>query len=80
MRLSAPAPTRLTIDALADRCGVSIRSVRYWIQRGVIPRPHGQFRWAYYDDIHVKAIRDYLANVKDHNVTLAEYAERRGYA
>lgn len=43
----------LSIGDLCQRAGVTRRRVRYYIQRGLLPRPHGQGRGARYSDEHV---------------------------
>ena len=44
---------RYTIGELADRADVSRRTVRYYVQRGLLPAPDGLGRGAHYSDAHV---------------------------
>jgi DNA-binding transcriptional MerR regulator len=71
-----PQETRFTKEALAAYFGVTPRNIKHWRAAGIVPAPHGHGRWAYYSDLHVQAIRQLRIHVYDHNVTLAEYAER----
>lgn len=81
MQRVAPAPRTYSRQALAAEFGVSPRRITHWVHEKLIPKAHGRNpRWAYYDDLHVRAIRRLLAEVYDHNVTLAEYRERHAHA
>lgn len=52
----------MTNRELADRFGVSPRTIHDWIQRGIIPRPRGgRGPAARYDSEHVEAIQAWLA-------------------
>ncbi len=50
------ADDTLTLEALAECTEVPQRTIRYYIQRGLVPRPHGEKKGAYYDTIHVEAL------------------------
>ncbi len=50
-------PTRLTIADLAQRTGESRRTIRYYIQRGLLPPPRGAKRGAWYDEEHENRLR-----------------------
>ena len=68
---------RFSRETLAAEFGVNPWLISKWVRIKAIPRAHGSNpRWSYYDSTHVRAIRRLLAQVYDHNVTLAEYAER----
>ena len=43
----------LDLTALADRAGVSIRTVRYYIQQGLIPKPEARGPGAHYTEEHL---------------------------
>jgi DNA-binding transcriptional MerR regulator len=47
----------LKLDELASRAGVSPRTVRYYIQRGVLPAPDFRGPDTAYDDRHLQALR-----------------------
>lgn len=46
-------PSRLTIDQLATRTGMTVRNIRAHVTRGLLPPPHMQGRTAYYGSEHV---------------------------
>ena len=73
------APTYRTYsrETLAAEAGISPRRLKRWIALGLVPAAHGRNpRWSYYDDTHLRAVRNVLRDVCDHNVTLTEYRER----
>jgi DNA-binding transcriptional MerR regulator len=45
------------IDNLARLAGITRRTVRYYIQRGLLPPPKGQKRGAYYTDEHLDKLK-----------------------
>lgn len=47
---------RLSLADLSERSGVPGRSIRFYIQRGLLPPPHGAKRGAYYDDAHLSGL------------------------
>jgi DNA-binding transcriptional MerR regulator len=58
---SAPAAPvgageRLSIDQLATLTGLTARTVRYYIQQGLVSRPEGAKRGAYYERRHVEQL------------------------
>jgi len=48
-----PSPALLSIDELAARAEVSRRAIRYYIQRGLLPAPHGMGRGSHYSAEHL---------------------------
>ena len=50
--------TMYNIDRLSEKCGVSRRTVRYYIQRGLLPPPEGKLKGAYYTDKHLKRLEE----------------------
>ena len=48
--------TELTIDELAGQVGMTVRNVRAYQSRGLIPPPQLRGRTGYYDDEHVKRL------------------------
>jgi DNA-binding transcriptional MerR regulator len=55
MDTNAPDP-RYSLDELAALAGVSRRTLRYYIQLGLIERPIGETRAAYYTAIHLEQL------------------------
>jgi DNA-binding transcriptional MerR regulator len=53
-------PRRFSIEELADLAGVSRRTVRYYVQEGLLPTPLGVGRGRHYDRSHL----DRLLEVK----------------
>ena len=51
--MSDQAGVRYSIGELAAQAEVSRRAVRYYIQRGLLPSPHGAGRGSYYDEAHL---------------------------
>lgn len=49
-------PTRHSLDDLARLSGLPPRTVRYYVQRGLVPRPHGERRGAWYDEVHLERL------------------------
>lgn len=47
---------RIGIDDLADRAGVSRRTVRYYVQEGLLPAPLGVGRGRHYDRAHLERL------------------------
>jgi DNA-binding transcriptional MerR regulator len=55
---------RYRVDDLAARCGVTVDTVRFYQNRGLLPRPEREGRIAWYDDDHLarlERIRDLQA-------------------
>ena len=47
------SPDPLDLTELADRAGVSIRTVRYYIQQGLLPKPEARGPGAHYKEEHL---------------------------
>jgi DNA-binding transcriptional MerR regulator len=47
---------RYSLDDLARLSGLPARTVRYYLQRGLVPRPHGERRGAWYDQVHLERL------------------------
>ncbi len=45
--------TRYGIDELCKLVGVTRRTVRFYVQSGLLDRPHGEKRGAWYDQAHL---------------------------
>ena len=52
-----PDTTRHTARGLAALCGVSERTVRYYVEEGLLPPPRGRGRGAHFDDDHLVRLR-----------------------
>lgn len=50
------APSRFSIEELATKAGVSRRTVRYYVQRGLLPAPYGLGRGRHYGEEHLAAL------------------------
>jgi len=48
--------TRYSIGELAQRAGITRRTVRFYVQRGLIPLPLGRGRGEHYTDGHLTAV------------------------
>ena len=52
---------RFSIDELADLGGVSRRTVRYYVQEGLLPAPLGVGRGRHYDEAHLQRLLEVKA-------------------
>lgn len=69
--------TRLTLEELAQLVSLPVRTLRYYIQRGLVSRPHGERRGAWYDQSHL----DQLLQIRrwtDAGLSLERIAELLG--
>ncbi|MBK9657475.1 MAG: MerR family transcriptional regulator [Rhodanobacteraceae bacterium] len=48
--------TELTLEQLAAAADVPLRTARFYIQKGLLPRPHGSTRSAWYDAGHLETL------------------------
>ncbi|MGH3359755.1 MAG: MerR family transcriptional regulator [Nocardioidaceae bacterium] len=60
----------LTIDELAGRVGMTVRNVRAYASRGLIPAPRLEGRTGYYGEVHIKRLR-LVRQLVDRGYTLA---------
>lgn len=44
------------LDELAALTGIPLRTIRFYIQEGLVPRPSGKGRGAHYDRTHLEAL------------------------
>lgn len=70
--IDAPDPSddELTIDELAARTGMTVRTVRYYASEGLLPPPIRRGRIAYYGQTHRLRL-DLVRTLQDHGYTLA---------
>ena len=48
--------SRYSIAQLADLAGINRRTVRYYVQRNLLPPPFGSGRGSYYDERHLERL------------------------
>ena len=48
--------TQMTIGELADRTGLSRRTIRFYVQQGLLPAPYGYGRGSAYTEEHVDTV------------------------
>ncbi len=60
----------LTVDELAARTGLTVRTVRFYATEGLLPPPERRGRVAYYDARHRLRL-DLIRTLQDHGYTLA---------
>jgi len=60
----------LTLEELTSRTGVSVRTVRFWTSRGLLPSPIKQGRSGYYSPEHVARL-ELVRELQAHGLTLA---------
>ena len=63
------------VDELAKRAGVSRRTVRYYIQRGLLPPPSGLGRGKHYTKSHLATLTR-IRELQEDSVPLEVIAER----
>jgi DNA-binding transcriptional MerR regulator len=61
--------TRLRVDNLAARAGVSVDTIRYYQARGLLPPPAREGRVAWYGDEHIARLRR-IRELADQGLTL----------
>jgi DNA-binding transcriptional MerR regulator len=67
---TAVADGELTVDELAARTGMTVRTVRFYASEGLLPPPRRRGRIAYYDDRHRMRL-DLIRTLQEHGYTLA---------
>lgn len=63
-----------TLEKLAERTGVPRRTIRYYIQLGLVPRPHGERRGALYGREHLDRLLE-VRRLAQQGFSLSEIAE-----
>jgi DNA-binding transcriptional MerR regulator len=63
------------IDELADRAGVSRRTVRYYVQRGLLPAPTSVGRGKHYKEEHLSRLVR-IRELQEEGVALVDIAMR----
>lgn len=67
---SAVADGELTVDELAARTGLTVRTVRFYATEGLLPPPRRRGRVAYYDARHRLRL-DLIRTLQEHGYTLS---------
>jgi DNA-binding transcriptional MerR regulator len=65
---------RYTIQDLSDLSGYSIRTIRYYIQEGLLEPPAGRGRGGFYFDSHLKRLLE-IKSLQDKGLKLAAILE-----
>lgn len=68
---------RYSIGELADLAGISRRSVRFYVQRGLLPPPLGAGRGHYYTHEHLESLHR-IKMLQDAGLSLDEIDQRLG--
>jgi DNA-binding transcriptional MerR regulator len=68
--LTENAPTELTVEEVSERTGISVRNLRFYTTRGLVPPPARQGRTAVYAAEHVARF-ELLQELQSHGLTLA---------
>lgn len=66
---------KYTLGQLAEKTGVTPRTLRHWISRGVLPPPDGMGRYAGYGYIHEKRIKE-IQQLQAEGLSLDEIKHR----
>lgn len=64
------AEATLTVEKLAERVGMSVRTVRFYASRGLIPPPRREGRNGYYGEDHIVRL-ELVRELQAHGFTLA---------
>ena len=65
-----PRAELLTLDELADRVGLSVRNIRFYTTRGLVPPPIRRGRSGYYTPDHVARL-ELVQELQSHGFTLS---------
>ena len=63
-------PTLLTLDKLTERVGMSVRNIRFYTSRGLVPPPIRRGRSGYYGPDHVARL-ELVRELQSHGFTLS---------
>jgi len=63
-------PALLTLDELADRVGISVRNIRFYTTKRLVPPPLRRGRSGYYTADHVARL-ELVRELQDHGFTLS---------
>jgi DNA-binding transcriptional MerR regulator len=62
---------RFTLDELIDATGVNQRTIRYYVQQGLVPPAAGKGRSSHYTSAHVEALTQ-IRELRDRNLSIEE--------
>lgn len=65
---------RFTMEELVDASGISDRTIRYYIEQGLLQHARGRGRSSYYTTEHLERLAR-IANLRDRGLSLAEIQE-----
>jgi DNA-binding transcriptional MerR regulator len=65
---------RYTLKELSALTDLSARTIRYYIQEGLVDKPEGQFKGAYYTDRHLRQLAT-IKKYKESGVSLERIAQ-----
>ncbi len=68
-----PAP-RFTMEELVDASGISDRTIRYYIEQGLLQHARGRGRSSYYTTEHLERLTR-ITDLRDRGLSLAEIRE-----
>lgn len=71
--------TEYKLDELAEASGVAARTVRYYVQRGLLPAPDFRGSQTTYDDDHLVRLRA-IKRLQDERLSLDEIEARLAHA
>jgi DNA-binding transcriptional MerR regulator len=61
----------LLIHELAERAGISVRTIRYYIEEGLLPQPSYQGKYSYYSKAYLDRL-ELIRRLKDSYLPLKE--------
>lgn len=67
---TGPEPVLLTLDELTQRTGLTVRTVRFYTSRGLVPPPIRRGRSGYYSAQHIARI-ELVLELQSHGFTLS---------
>jgi DNA-binding transcriptional MerR regulator len=70
MDIADEQPALLTLDELADRVGISVRNIRFYTTKRLVPPPLRRGRSGYYTADHVARL-ELVRELQDHGFTLS---------
>ena len=65
---------KYSISQLSTLVDMTARNIRFYIQQGIVDKPHGQNKGAYYTDEHLKQLQT-VKKYKDAGVSLERIAQ-----
>lgn len=72
--MSDPLPV-YNIETLAKKADVTVRTIHFYVQRGLLPRPEGGGRGHYYTDVHLERLKQ-IQKWREQGVPLEKMKEQ----